>query len=178
MKRVGVAGTRRRRTKCPERPVDPDVHDSRDGAQRRARAARSGRIRGRTDAAGPPRHRVARPPGTVPTPRTGVELVPIFTKHIHQWNGSVEYLPAYKALLSSDILMRFGREATDGPLPATVDSSRRPDYLPSLACVAGALCPIQPLDLDLILPRHGPARMHDIPRVHADALAHCETATA
>ncbi len=130
--------------------------------------------RGRTE----PRHRVARLPGTVPTPRSGVELVPIFTKHIHQWNGSVGYLPAYKALLSSGILMRFGREATDGPLPATVDSSRRPDYLPSLACVAGALCPIHPLDLDLILPRHGPVRMHDIPRVHADPLAHCETATA
>ncbi|MBY4723756.1 MULTISPECIES: hypothetical protein [Burkholderia] len=104
--------------------------------------------------------------------------MPIVTKHIHQWNGSVGYLPADKALLSSGILMRFGREATDGPLPATVDSSRRPDYLPSLACVAGALCPIHPLDLDLILPRHGPARMHDIPCVHADALAHCETATA
>ncbi|MDN7490622.1 MULTISPECIES: hypothetical protein [Burkholderia] len=125
-----------------------------------------------------PRHRVARLPGTVSTPRSGVELVPIFTKHVHQWNGSVGYLPAYKALLSSGILMRFGREATDGPLPATVDSSRRPDYLPSLACLASALCPIQPLDLDLILPRHGPALTHDIPRVLAGAIAHCEAAAA
>ncbi|HGL6715129.1 hypothetical protein NTJ56_22560 [Burkholderia contaminans] len=114
----------------------------------------------------------------MPTPRSGVELLPIFTRHVHQWNGLVGYLPAYKARLSSDILTRFGREATDGPLPAAVDSSRRPDYLPWLAYLASALCPIQPLDLDLILPRHGPALMHDIPRVHAGAIAHCETAPA
>ena len=46
-----------------------------------------------------------------PTTISGVELVPIFTKHVHQWDALVVYLPAYQALPSSDILMRFGDEA-------------------------------------------------------------------
>lgn len=111
-----------------------------------------------------------------PTTISGVDIVPIFTKHVHQWDALVVYLPACKALLSSDILMRFGDEATDDPLPAIVDSIARSDYLPSLAHLASALRRIQALDLDIILPMHGPAITHDIPHVLAGAIAHCEAA--
>ncbi|MGS0894630.1 MBL fold metallo-hydrolase [Burkholderia stagnalis] len=113
-----------------------------------------------------------------PTTLSGVEIVPIFTKHVHQWDALVVYLPAYRTLLSSDILMRFGDEDADDPLPAIVESIRRSDYLPSLAHMAAALRRLQALDLDLVLPMHGPAITHDIPRVLAGVLAHCEAAAA
>ncbi|WP_226800310.1 hypothetical protein [Burkholderia sp. Z1] len=87
-------------------------------------------------------------------------------------------MQAGKALLSSDILMRFGDDATDDPLPAIIDSITRSDYLPSLAHMASALRRIQALDLDIILPMHGPAITHDIPRVLAGAIGHCEAAAA
>ncbi|WP_175718851.1 MBL fold metallo-hydrolase [Burkholderia anthina] len=114
----------------------------------------------------------------VPTTLSGIDVVPVFTKHVHQWDALVVYLPAYKALLSSDILMRFGNEKTDDPLPTILDSITRSDYLPSLAHMASALRRIQALDLDLILPMHGPAITHDIPRVIAGVIAHCEAAAA
>ncbi|RQR40532.1 MBL fold metallo-hydrolase [Burkholderia sp. Bp9142] len=113
-----------------------------------------------------------------PTTLSGTGVVPVFTKHVHQWDALVVYLPAYKALLSSDILMRFGREETDDPLPAILDAITRSDYLPSLAHLASALRRIQALDLDIILPMHGPAITHDIPRVIAGVIAHCEAAAA
>ncbi|MDR6497718.1 hypothetical protein ACPUER_00770 [Burkholderia sp. DN3021] len=69
-------------------------------------------------------------------------------------------------------------EATDDPLPAIVDSIERSDYLPSLAHLASALRRIQSLDLDIILPMHGPAITHDIPRVLAGAIAYCDAAAA
>ncbi|MBM2767798.1 MBL fold metallo-hydrolase [Burkholderia anthina] len=114
----------------------------------------------------------------VPATLSGIDVVPVFTKHVHQWDALVVYLPAYKALLSSDILMRFGNAETDDPLPAILDSITRSDYLPSLAHMASALRRIQALDLDIILPMHGPAITHDIPRVIAGVIAHCEAATA
>ncbi|AXK63294.1 MBL fold metallo-hydrolase [Burkholderia sp. IDO3] len=114
----------------------------------------------------------------VPATLSGIDVVPVFTKHVHQWDALVVYLPAYKALLSSDILMRFGNADTDDPLPAILDSITRSDYLPSLAHMASALRRIQALDLDIILPMHGPAITHDIPRVIAGVIAHCEAATA
>ncbi|MCA8092523.1 MBL fold metallo-hydrolase [Burkholderia anthina] len=114
----------------------------------------------------------------VPTTLSGIDVVPVFTKHVHQWDALVVYLPAYKALLSSDILMRFGNAETDDPLPAILDSIARSDYLPSLAHMASALRRIQALDLDIILPMHGPAITHDIPRVIAGVIARCEAATA
>lgn len=114
----------------------------------------------------------------VPATLSGIDAVPVFTKHVHQWDALVVYLPAYKALLSSDILMRFGNADTDDPLPAILDSIVRSDYLPSLAHMASALRRIQALDLDIILPMHGPAITHDIPRVIAGVIAHCEAATA
>ncbi len=76
------------------------------------------------------------------------------------------YLPAYKAQLSSDILMRSGDEETDDPLPAIADSIACSDYLPSLAHWVSALRRIQALDLDIILPTRGPA------------IAHCKAAAA
>ncbi|WP_244136490.1 hypothetical protein [Burkholderia sp. BCC0405] len=104
--------------------------------------------------------------------------MPIFTKHVHQWDALVVYLPAYQALLSSDLLMRFGDEAAADPLPAFLDSIRRSDYLPSLAHLASAVRRTQALDLDVILPMHGPVITHDIPRVLAGAIAHCDAAAA
>ncbi|MDR8726967.1 MBL fold metallo-hydrolase [Burkholderia pseudomultivorans] len=113
-----------------------------------------------------------------PTTIAGVEIVPVFTKHVHQWDAMVVYLPAYRALLSSDILMRFGDDDADDPLPVILDSIRRSDYLPSLAHMATALRRIQALELDIILPMHGAAITRDIPRVLAGAIAHCEAAAA
>lgn len=113
-----------------------------------------------------------------PTTLSGIDVVPVFTKHVHQWDALVVYLPAYKALLSSDILMRFGREETDDPLPAILDAITRSDYLPSLTHLASALRRIQALDLDIILPMHGPAITHDIARVIAGVIAYCEAAAA
>ncbi|MGU7779262.1 MBL fold metallo-hydrolase [Burkholderia sp. PU8-34] len=109
---------------------------------------------------------------------SGVDIVPIFTKHVHQWDSLVVYLPAYKALLSSDILMRFGDDDVDDPLPAILDSISQSDYLPSLAHLAASLRRIQSLDLDIILPMHGPAITRDIPRVLEGAIRHCDEAAA
>ncbi|HDR9356662.1 TPA: MBL fold metallo-hydrolase [Burkholderia vietnamiensis] len=113
-----------------------------------------------------------------PTTLSGIDVVPVFTKHVHQWDALVVYLPAYKALLSSDILMRFGKEDADDPLPAVLDAIARADYLPSLAHLASALRRIQALDIDIVLPMHGPAITRDVQRVIAGVIAHCEAAAA
>ncbi|AOJ16409.1 MBL fold metallo-hydrolase [Burkholderia vietnamiensis] len=113
-----------------------------------------------------------------PTTLSGIDVVPVFTKHVHQWDALVVYLPAYKALLSSDILMRFGKEDADDPLPAILDAIARADYLPSLAHLASALRRIQALDIDIVLPMHGPAITRDVQRVIAGVIAHCEAAAA
>ncbi|HDR8965423.1 TPA: MBL fold metallo-hydrolase [Burkholderia vietnamiensis] len=113
-----------------------------------------------------------------PTTLSGIDVVPVFTKHVHQWDALVVYLPAYKALLSSDILMRFGKEDADDPLPAVLDAIARADYLPSLAHLASALRRIQTLDIDIVLPMHGPAITRDVQRVIAGVIAHCEAAAA
>ncbi|HDR9249142.1 MBL fold metallo-hydrolase [Burkholderia vietnamiensis] len=113
-----------------------------------------------------------------PTTLSGIDVVPVFTKHVHQWDALVVYLPAYKALLSSDILMRFGKEDADDPLPAILDAIARADYLPSLTHLASALRRIQALDIDIVLPMHGPAITRDVQRVIAGVIAHCEAAAA
>ncbi|HDR9183693.1 TPA: MBL fold metallo-hydrolase [Burkholderia vietnamiensis] len=113
-----------------------------------------------------------------PTTLSGIDVVPVFTKHVHQWDALVVYLPAYKALLSSDILMRFGTQDADDPLPAILDAIARADYLPSLAHLASALRRVQALDIDIVLPMHGPAITHDVQRVIAGVIAHCEAAAA
>ncbi|WP_323123472.1 oxygen-binding di-iron domain-containing protein [Burkholderia alba] len=114
----------------------------------------------------------------VPAVVSGVEILPIFTKHVHQWDSLVVYLPKYKALLSSDIFMRYGDDppAHDDPLPAIIESIERSGYLPSLAHLAAALETIRTLDLDLILPMHGPAIEHDIPRLIAGLINYCRSA--
>ncbi|ABO56427.1 MULTISPECIES: MBL fold metallo-hydrolase [Burkholderia] len=113
-----------------------------------------------------------------PTTLSGIDVVPVFTKHVHQWDALVVYLPAYKALLSSDILMRFGTQDADDPLPAILDAIARADYLPSLAHLASALRRVQALDIDIVLPMHGPAITRDVQRVIAGVIAHCEAAAA
>lgn len=113
-----------------------------------------------------------------PTTLSGIDVVPVFTKHVHQWDALVVYLPAYKALLSSDILMRFGTQDADDPLPAILDAIARADYLPSLAHLASALRRVQALDIDIVLPMHGPVITRDVQRVIAGVIAHCEAAAA
>ncbi|WP_176154215.1 MBL fold metallo-hydrolase [Burkholderia vietnamiensis] len=113
-----------------------------------------------------------------PTTLSGIDVVPVFTKHVHQWDALVVYLPAYKALLSSDILMRFGTQDADDPLPAILDAIARADYLPSLAHLASALRRVQAHDIDIVLPMHGPAITRDVQRVIAGVIAHCEAAAA
>ncbi|MCA8391000.1 MBL fold metallo-hydrolase [Burkholderia vietnamiensis] len=113
-----------------------------------------------------------------PTTLSGIDVVPVFTKHVHQWDALVVYLPAYKALLSSDILMRFGTQDADDPLPAILDAIARADYLPSLAHLASALRRVQALDIDIVLPMHGPAITRDVQRGVAGVIAHCEAAAA
>ncbi|GBH26350.1 MBL fold metallo-hydrolase [Burkholderia vietnamiensis] len=113
-----------------------------------------------------------------PTTLSGIDVVPVFTKHVHQWDALVVYLPAYKALLSSDILMRFGTQDADDPLPAILDAIARADYLPSPAHLASALRRVQALDIDIVLPMHGPAITRDVQRVIAGVIAHCEAAAA
>ncbi|WP_176328831.1 MBL fold metallo-hydrolase [Burkholderia vietnamiensis] len=113
-----------------------------------------------------------------PTTLSGIDVVPVFTKHVHQWDALVVYLPAYKALLSSDILMRFSTQDADDPLPAILDAIARADYLPSLAHLASALRRVQALDIDIVLPMHGPAITRDVQRVIAGVIAHCEAAAA
>jgi hypothetical protein len=75
--------------------------------------------------------------------------------------------------------MSHGDVATphDDPVAAIVASIEKSGYLPSLRHFAAALRKIRALDLDLILPMHGPAITHDIPRVISDLLDYCEQAS-
>lgn len=114
-----------------------------------------------------------------PVTLSGTEVVPLFATHVHQWDSLVVYLPAYRTLLSSDLFMSHGDVATphDDPVAAIVASIEKSGYLPSLRHFAAALRKIRALDLDLILPMHGPAITHDIPRVISDLLDYCEQAS-
>jgi flavorubredoxin len=111
---------------------------------------------------------------------SGTEVVPLFATHVHQWDSLVVYLPKYKALLSSDLFMSHGDVATPhaDPVAAIVASIETSGYLPSLRHFAAALRTLQALDLDLILPMHGPAVTHDIPAVITGLLAYCERTMA
>ncbi|MCO8320332.1 MBL fold metallo-hydrolase [Burkholderia multivorans] len=108
---------------------------------------------------------------------SGIEVVPIFTKHVHQWDALVVYLPNYRALLSSDLFMRFGdcTSTTGDPTPAIIQSIERSGYLPSLPHFAAALEKLQGWDIDLILPMHGPAIEHNARRVIGDLLNYCHS---
>jgi flavorubredoxin len=109
---------------------------------------------------------------------SGVEIVPIFTKHVHQWDSLVVYLPGHKALLSSDLFMQYGEStrASDDALGGIIRSIERSGFLPSLAHLEAALRKIQTLDLDIILTMHGPAVDEDIPRVIAGLIDYCRDA--
>lgn len=107
----------------------------------------------------------------------GIDVVPIFTKHAHQWDALVVYLPAYRALLSSDLLMRYGNcdSTEDDPVPAIIQSIERSGFLPSLPHFAVALEKLQQLDIELVLPMHGAAIERDVPRVIAQLLDYCRS---
>jgi flavorubredoxin len=86
-------------------------------------------------------------------------IVPIFVKHVHQWDAMVVYVPRLKALFSSDIFMRFGpvdAEAKD-PVEGMIASIEQSEYLPSLEYFHRALSKIKKYDIESIFPMHGPA---------------------
>ncbi|KVE23814.1 MBL fold metallo-hydrolase [Burkholderia singularis] len=111
---------------------------------------------------------------------SGTEVVPVYVKHVHQWDALVVYLPRYKALLSSDLFMRFGPVAATGddPVDGIVASIERAGYLPSMQYFAAALRKLQALDIEIVLPMHGPAIERDVPDVVARLLAYCERSAA
>jgi flavorubredoxin len=93
-------------------------------------------------------------------------IIPIFTKHVHQWDSLVIYIPRFKALFSSDIFMRYGTvdEASGSPLQGIIASIEKSGYLPSIDHLHSALKKIQKYDIDWIFPMHGPS-------IHNDAAA-------
>jgi flavorubredoxin len=107
----------------------------------------------------------------------GIEVVPVFATHVHQWDSLVVYLPAWRTLLSSDLFMRYGTCAAtqDDPVPGIIQSIERSGFLPSLAHFALALEKLRNLDIELILPMHGPAIEGDVPRVIAQLLDYCRS---
>ncbi|SAL41412.1 Beta-lactamase-like protein [Caballeronia sordidicola] len=101
-----------------------------------------------------------------PTTINGEVVIPIFTKHVHQWDALVIYLPRLKALFSSDIFMRFGstEERSGDPVRDIVTSIEKSGYLPSIEYLHAALNKIKKYEIDSIFPMHGPA-------IHNDAAA-------
>jgi flavorubredoxin len=86
-------------------------------------------------------------------------IIPIFAKHVHQWDSLVVYVPGFKALFSSDIFMRYGpvESGSVDPLPEIVASIEKSGYLPSLDHLHTALQKIGRYDIETIFPMHGPA---------------------
>lgn len=101
----------------------------------------------------------------------GESIVPIFTKHVHQWDSLVVYVPRFKALFSSDIFMRYGAVDVDSgnALQDIVASIEHSGYLPSLDHLFSALKKIRKYDIDWIFPMHGPA-IHEQPAQLIDGL--------
>ncbi|HEX7932447.1 MAG TPA: MBL fold metallo-hydrolase [Paraburkholderia sp.] len=95
----------------------------------------------------------------VPITINDESIVPIFTKHVHQWDSLVLYSPRFKALFSSDIFMRFGtvEERPEDPMPDIVASIEKSGYLPSLDYLHASLKKISKYDIETIFPMHGPA---------------------
>lgn len=87
------------------------------------------------------------------------QVIPIFAKHVHQWDSLVVYVPRLKALFSSDVFMRFGPVdgGAEDPLPGITTSIDKSGYLPSLAYLQAALEKIRKYDIETIFPMHGPA---------------------
>lgn len=89
----------------------------------------------------------------------GEVIIPIFAKHVHQWDALVIYVPRFKALFSSDIFMRFGSVDTKSvdPVPDMIASIEDSGYLPSVDHLHSALNKIKKYDIESIFPMHGPA---------------------
>jgi flavorubredoxin len=90
---------------------------------------------------------------------SGEVVIPIFAKHVHQWDALVIYVPRFKALFSSDIFMRFGSvdERLANPLEKMIWSIEESGYLPSIEYLHAALMKIKKYDIEWIFPMHGPA---------------------
>jgi flavorubredoxin len=86
-------------------------------------------------------------------------IIPIFAKHVHQWDAMVVYVPRFKALFSSDIFMRFGTvdEKSGSPVADMIASIEDSGYLPSIDHLHSALNKIRKYDIEWIFPMHGPA---------------------
>lgn len=99
----------------------------------------------------------------VPVTINGEVIVPIFTKHVHQWDSLVVYVPRLKALFSSDVFMSYGPvEGSGNALDGIISSIEKSGYLPSLDYLYSALKKIQKYEIDRIFPMHGPSIDHDI----------------
>jgi flavorubredoxin len=94
-----------------------------------------------------------------PVTINGEVIVPIFVKHVHQWDALVIYVPRLKTLFSSDVFMRFGPVDGDSkdPVAGMIASIERSEYLPSLEYLHLALNKIKKYDIESIFPMHGPA---------------------
>lgn len=121
----------------------------------------------------------------VPVTINGEEVIPVFAKHVHQWDSLVVYLPRFKALFSSDVFMRFGpADAPAGSATQVVDgiveSIEKSGYLPSVAHLHAVLEKLRKYEIESIFPMHGPAIHQDIPAVIDGLAAYCtrDNATA
>jgi flavorubredoxin len=86
-------------------------------------------------------------------------IIPIFAKHVHQWDAMVIYVPRFKALFSSDIFMSFGTvdEKWTNPVEKMISSIEESGYLPSVEHLHNALVKMKKYDIESIFPMHGPA---------------------
>lgn len=111
----------------------------------------------------------------VPVTINGEVVVPIFAKHVHQWDALVVYLPRYKALFSSDIFMRFGPadRVSDNVVDEIVESIEKSGYLPSIPHLNSALEKIRKYDIESIFPMHGPAIHGNTGAVIDGLIAYC-----
>ncbi|EEA04231.1 beta-lactamase domain protein [Burkholderia sp. H160] len=103
-------------------------------------------------------------------------IVPIFVKHVHQWDALVIYVPRLKALFSSDIFMRFGPvdEDSKDPVAGMIASIERSEYLPSIEYFHRALIKIKKYDVESIFPMHGPAIHGNTAAVVDGLIDYCE----
>ncbi|WP_345815178.1 MBL fold metallo-hydrolase [Paraburkholderia sp. PREW-6R] len=103
-------------------------------------------------------------------------FIPIFAKHVHQWDSLVIYVPRLKALFSSDIFMRFGPvDAGSGnALPDIVASIEKSGYLPSVDHLRHALNKIKKYDIEWIFPMHGPAIQGNPAELIDGLIEYCE----
>lgn len=111
----------------------------------------------------------------VPVTISGEVLVPIFAKHVHQWDALVIYVPRLKALFSSDIFMRFGPvdERSGDPVKEIVASIENSGYLPSIEYLHDALKKIRKYDIEWIFPMHGPAIHNNVAATIDGLIEYC-----